>query len=193
MSNFQLQPEESFTKQTVLVYVSLAALDFGIQHMSSLYISSRHASSTFPFHFALFIHRELWVLPSSKCVAKRQTYSVDKKQESKALANGFITNPFVNLGRHKAALPLGFQILIRKKEKNKRWMFHAGINCYLVSFPTIQHWAAVTTPTACLTSVQSMLHTSGRLTFRQHFSHLLKPFSTPTALRTHSSCSVRAL
>lgn len=42
---------------------------------------------------------------------------------------------------------------------------------------TTQHWAAVTTPTAGLTSVQSMLHTSGRLTFRQHASHLLKPFS----------------
>lgn len=152
--------------------------------MSSLYIHSRHASSnqsnfTFP-SILLYSFTESFECCQVQNVLLRDKLTLwIRSRNQRQLANGFITNPFINLGRHKAVSWFS-QIVIRKKEKKKKTI-KMDVPCrdkLLFSFIlTTQHWAAVTTPTACLTSVQSMLHTSGRLTFRQHASHLLKPFS----------------
>ena len=108
----------------LLVYISLVPPDFGIQHMSSLYIHNRHTSSnqsnsTFP-SILLYSFTE-----SFECCQVQNMLLRDKlplwirSRNQRQLANGFITNPFINLGRHKAASWFS-QTVIRKKEKKKK-------------------------------------------------------------------------
>lgn len=153
----------------LLLYISLAPHVLGIQHMPT-YTSPAgtlpHIRVMFTFlSTLLYSFREHFECCQVQNVLLRDKLALwIRSKNQRQLVNGFITDSFINLGRHGLLCLL---VSPNGKCKNlQQWMFCAGLIMFLlIPIVITQHCRVVTSPTSSLISVQSTVHTNSRLTF----------------------------